>query len=538
MAEGVSTLTFPMSRESESASRLKSIITDMLPLFSDDYYGDVLSEYITVLVCNGKSQKQAREDLDAFLGKQSCEFVACLWELLLKDFSLDKRETSAPEPKTVVDCGSYDTPVEQSLISRRHNDQKATKATYCMNEKLISATAPIEDIEAHVSPKVRNMKMLRRELMNSPCKRAPSKRKVDWNSSGLNYSRKVLRSIVVSANKQPCGTNSDKYEKCMDERSGILHNRPYLSERETRKRNSQSVPSGGAVSARSHDAASHQEMKPHVSVWDRLARPWSSRLLDRKCHRVPKFGSEADEKKVLQQHGPAFPAAYIEREVPAVGYIHRSKSHKARQAKSGTITSTEPRMACNLSRKRRYGNPNSGDSPVCEFSSVLQSKQAKQDVENPSLLSNQSAKPDLFSEIRNVKQKLQQLEIQIFQAKQLKQQKIGELKCSSQSGKLQQQQDIAESRIIHVTNVHYAASKEAISMLFSKCGAVKNVTIVTNPVTRQPKGSAFVTFATNEAVNKAIALNNTMFYSSPIKVQRHVISSGIMSETPATQVVT
>ncbi|VVA92441.1 unnamed protein product [Arabis nemorensis] len=43
MDEGVSTLTFLMSRESESASRLKSLITDMIPHFSDDYYGDVLS---------------------------------------------------------------------------------------------------------------------------------------------------------------------------------------------------------------------------------------------------------------------------------------------------------------------------------------------------------------------------------------------------------------------------------------------------------------------------------------------------------------
>lgn len=152
------------------------------------------------------------------------------------------------------------------------------------------------------------------------------------------------------------------------------------------------------MSARSHDAASHQEMKPHVSVWDRLSRPWSSRLLNKKCHRLPKFGCEADDNKVLQQHGPPHPAAYIERKVPAVGYIHESKSHKARQPKSGTITSTEPHIAYNLSRKRRYGNinPNSGDAPVCEFSSSLQYKQAKQDVENPSLLSNQSAKPDLF----------------------------------------------------------------------------------------------------------------------------------------------
>lgn len=82
-----------------------------------------------------------------------------------------------------------------------------------LQEKLISATAPIEDIEAHVSPKVKNMQILRQELINSPCKRAQLKEKVDWNSPGLNYSRKILRSVVVSAIKQPCGMNPDKYGK-------------------------------------------------------------------------------------------------------------------------------------------------------------------------------------------------------------------------------------------------------------------------------------------------------------------------------------
>lgn len=53
----------------------------------------------------------------------------------------------------------------------------------------------------------------------------------------------------------------------------------------------------------------------------------------------------------------------------------------------------------------------------------------------------------------------------------------------------------------------------------SKCGAVQNVIVVTDPVTRHPKGTAFVTFATKESVGKAVALSGTMFYSRPIKVK-------------------
>ncbi|XP_023639340.1 uncharacterized protein LOC17888594 isoform X2 [Capsella rubella] len=525
MAEGVGALTFPMSRESESASRLKTIVSDMLPRFSDDYIDDVFSEYVTVLVCNGKSQSQAREDLDAFLGEESWGFVACLWDLLLKYFSLGKQENSASEPRTGVDFGSHDTPVEQDLsyIKNDDCDQKASDATDSM--KLISVTAPIEDAEAPVSPKLKNMKMVGQEFMDIPCRRAQPKEKDDWKSSG--YSRKVLRSVIV-AMKQPCGRSSAKDEKSMDNRS--KRKRPYLPEREM---DSQSVLSGRAVSARSLNASSHQETMPRVSVWDRLGRARSKRVLDAESPRLSKFGIQAQENFLLQQHGPPFPAAYgetFQREIPAVGYRHRIfQSDKGQKPKSGSITSPEPHTVYNLSRKRRYGitNANSG-----AFTSVLQNKQAEQDVEKPSLLSSQSPKSDLFSEIKNVKEKLQQLELRVNQSKQLKKQKVEELKRSPQSGKFpcagesQYQHDVTESRIIRVTNVYYAAKKEAISMLFSsKCGAVENVTIVTDPVTQHPKGTAFVTFATKESVNRAMALSGTMFYSRPIKIASGVVSA-------------
>lgn len=128
-----------------------------------------------------------------------------------------------------------------------------------LQENLVSVSAPIEDTEAPVSPKVEKMKMLRQVLIDSPCRRVKRKENKNWNSPGLNYSRKVLRSVIVSAIKEPY---HDKYEKVrrlisgselvfqlfiqfpslidpctyamqsMDKRSGILQKRPYLPERE------------------------------------------------------------------------------------------------------------------------------------------------------------------------------------------------------------------------------------------------------------------------------------------------------------------
>ncbi|XP_033145441.1 uncharacterized protein LOC103864640 isoform X5 [Brassica rapa] len=377
------------------------------------------------------------------------------------------------------------------------------------------------------------MKMLQQELINNPCKRTQPKLREDQSLSDVNYSRKVLCSVIVSATKQPCCKNPDRYEKFVDE-GNKMQKRLYFPKREVRQSYFSYVPSGGAVYARSHEAASSQEMMLHVSVWDRLGQPG-----DQKYHILSKVRLNLDENRTPKQLGRAFSAAYIEqhnetfqREVPAVVYMHRVLPPlEARKPKSGTITYTEPHIMHNFSKKRRYGiiNPNSVDASVGDLSSVLQYKQAKQDVEKPSLLSSQSKKPDIFSEIVNMKQKLQQLDNQINQAKHLKKQKFGELKGSVQSGELQQKHDDTESSIIHVTNVNYAASKEVISMLFSKCGAVKNITIVTDP-------AAFVTFATKESVNKAIALSGTMFFSRPIKFwESHMIMSGVV--TGALQVV-
>uniref|UniRef100_M4ETH2 Uncharacterized protein n=1 Tax=Brassica campestris TaxID=3711 RepID=M4ETH2_BRACM len=357
-----------------------------------------------------------------------CVLFFSLWKLFLKDITQGKRETYASKPRTGVEFGSHDTLIEQ-------------------------------DVEDHVSPKAKSMKMLQQELINNPCKRTQPKLREDQSLSDVNYSRKVLCSVIVSATKQPCCKNPDRYEKFVDE-GNKMQKRLYFPKREVRQSYFSYVPSGGAVYARSHEAASSQEMMLHVSVWDRLGQPG-----DQKYHILSKVRLNLDENRTPKQLGRAFSAAYIEqhnetfqREVPAVVYMHRVLPPlEARKPKSGTITYTEPHIMHNFSKKRRYGiiNPNSVDASVGDLSSVLQYKQAKQDVEKPSLLSSQSKKPDIFSEIVNMKQKLQQLDNQINQAKHLKKQKFGELKGSVQSGELQQKHDDTESSIIHVTNVYF-----------------------------------------------------------------------------------
>lgn len=81
-AAAAASTSFKLNRKSAVASKLKSSISKHLRhSYSHDH---VLAEYITVLVCNGKNQEQARHDLEAFLGQRTQEFVSWLWDLLLK----------------------------------------------------------------------------------------------------------------------------------------------------------------------------------------------------------------------------------------------------------------------------------------------------------------------------------------------------------------------------------------------------------------------------------------------------------------------
>ncbi|KAL8260237.1 hypothetical protein R6Q59_028190 [Mikania micrantha] len=78
----------------------------------------------------------------------------------------------------------------------------------------------------------------------------------------------------------------------------------------------------------------------------------------------------------------------------------------------------------------------------------------------------------------------------------------------------------ADSRTIFVNNVHFAATKDSLSRHFNKFGGVLKVLIVTEAITGQPKGSAYVEFMTKEAAENALSLDGISFMSRILKVAR------------------
>ena len=72
---------------------------------------------------------------------------------------------------------------------------------------------------------------------------------------------------------------------------------------------------------------------------------------------------------------------------------------------------------------------------------------------------------------------------------------------------------------LFVANLAYSVSEDALRDLFSPCGEVLSVKIVTDTFTGRSKGFGFVEMATAEAANAAIqALNNKECDGRGIKV--------------------
>jgi len=76
----------------------------------------------------------------------------------------------------------------------------------------------------------------------------------------------------------------------------------------------------------------------------------------------------------------------------------------------------------------------------------------------------------------------------------------------------------ADARSVWVGNVDYGATAEELEAHFHGCGSVNRVTIHCDKFTGHPKGFAYIEFADKDAVNTAMALDDSLFRGRQIKV--------------------
>ena len=78
----------------------------------------------------------------------------------------------------------------------------------------------------------------------------------------------------------------------------------------------------------------------------------------------------------------------------------------------------------------------------------------------------------------------------------------------------------ADQCSVYVGNVDYSTTTENLQELFSACGQLERVTILCDKWTGQPKGFAYIQFASAEGVENAVLLDGSEFKGRIIKVNK------------------
>ncbi|KAL6285159.1 hypothetical protein ACE6H2_009549 [Prunus campanulata] len=525
--------SFKVHRKSHAALRLKSFISRELCQILADYRDDVLAEYITVLICNGKHQYQAKEDLEAFLGNRTAEFVSWLWNLILKKpgqsstdsgfLYLDEIAAVSPQDSDRCKGASTDRCEDFQSHSTGHDELS-------MKDNMTYQVSTCDPISSE------DMK-LAEGSQHCPSFSAPLSEVITEKGLSRTCSSGILRRTIATENINR--ENLLIVEQILNQESrGLPKELLPLPKREAVPENARFLMSGRPClkqicgnnnlgSSLSPGTGSLRSEKPRGSVWDRLGKPCEDIFLGHTSFDFYGVGHKKQDGKVHNQLALIPPKRNLE--APALGQRSYGYPVETKKVEHGGSAMDKPHTANNIGRKRLFGELStdpgtSSVSLVHERNMYPQCKNISQDFQKSNLTKN-GLKTTQSQEVLDVKQRLHQIgmEMSKLHSKQLAmEKKDGKMIHLLNSGILKYSENNIEvdARTVFVTNVHFSATKESLSLFFANCGGVVNVVMLTDIVTAKRQGTAYVTFASKESVDKAVALSGTTFYSRTVKVLR------------------
>ncbi|PSS11770.1 Polyadenylate-binding protein [Actinidia chinensis var. chinensis] len=284
-----------------------------------------------------------------------------------------------------------------------------------------------------------------------------------------------------------------------------------------------------------------QIKKVRGSVWDRLGKPHevNDETVDARAIDIVE-----KDQEVYDQHTLSVPVSIEELCGSIKNGVHEldksccgNRPGECTKPKQAMRTICKLHAANNILQKRHFGEINScpssrSDSLMGGGNMDHQHKESPHDFKRLNSTSEATA-PTLVTKVQDVKQRMWQIEMAMskLRTKQLEMKKDGQPHVLTNSGVINHSEEVVESRTVFVTNVHFAATKEALSFHFAKCGLVLNVVILTD-LNAQPKGSAYVIFANKESIDKAMALSGTSFFSRTLKVTRKAEKTPVTASIP------
>jgi RNA recognition motif-containing protein len=79
---------------------------------------------------------------------------------------------------------------------------------------------------------------------------------------------------------------------------------------------------------------------------------------------------------------------------------------------------------------------------------------------------------------------------------------------------------VSDEKSVFIGSLDWSVKREQLEGYFKACGNITRLTILTDPHTHKPKGSAYIEFAELDGVENALMLDNHLFAGRNIQVKR------------------
>ncbi|XP_022152641.1 protein gar2 isoform X4 [Momordica charantia] len=517
--------TFKVDFSGEGMAKLRERIKLKMKEFMGDYTDDTLVEYVIVLLRNGRSKDEAKNELNVFLADDSHSFVSWLWDHLASSMDLYVEPTKSSVNEVPIPNSPVAEPDRRNDSHHLEPDSERGKSEKLSSRRRNREWKGIANDETRVPPRSE----VSRVKHSSP-EQVPSHRKRSRADDHQGTEREAAFQVSIAAPRRllqfamrdavattrPSNVAKEPFSKRL--RSVVSTSNTDTTNRPRRLQSVAKVPNPMATVIKAVTEAAEDAIRvKSSSVFDRLGRQShdmdltepSGQLAEYRVTAVedPKYGD------VTHTQDQPYSGTYLERSNYSGKYTSNETMFEPDTGLASDSTSENDDV--NVQGHRGFDDSWTAESGVrkdpgqiAEFGSqkFLQeselqgSRSAVQVTENGKAVTivNQQKNP-----AANPQKEFQK-------------------PPSSANGQFAATRPLedADARTIFVSNVHFGATKDSLSRHFNKFGEIVKVIIVTDATTGQPKGSAYVEFMRKDAAENALSLDGTSFMSRILKVIR------------------
>ncbi|KAL9398642.1 hypothetical protein Peur_007603 [Populus x canadensis] len=228
------------------SEKLKDLLGDIPELNEEEDNNDViqdLSEYVTLLISNGKTQNQAQIQLEPFLGDANTAlFVSWLWEFLSKNYMNPNASSDVENATGDANATGKKQASKSSLIKPSDDSKQLSEGVKCPDDDDLSS----ESLEEGEMPRTHHESI------------------EEFEESEIGYGESLkCTSSRVEACSGDLGVGGEE---------STPHKKVYTRSLRCEKLDVANVAGRRLFTRATADAILHQRARAHGNVWDRLGK--------------------------------------------------------------------------------------------------------------------------------------------------------------------------------------------------------------------------------------------------------------------------